>query len=94
MDDGGELIISGDKKMRSVPEVHAAIAESGAKVYYLPTQWNTWPMAKRTAFILNWWERIVTHAATASRGDCWIVPAGWESGEFRKVSDGEAAQED
>jgi PIN domain-containing protein len=93
MDDGGEILISGEVKMRSMPEYRAGISASGAKAYYLPRRFNQWDMARRTGFILSWWTRIVEHAATVEPGECWIIPNGNE-GNFRKVSDGNEADED
>ncbi|MEQ1801792.1 MAG: hypothetical protein ABL989_07720 [Gammaproteobacteria bacterium] len=84
--DGGTVIISGDKAIRSVPEVQRAVAETGVIAFYLPSRWNHWDMARRSAFILSWWERILAKARESESGSAWIIPAGWEDGAFREVT--------
>jgi hypothetical protein len=83
--DGGKVIVSGEKKMRSSPYVQRAIQESGVVAFFLPPAWNTWDMYSRTAFILKWWKRMVKHAQISSAGTLWIIPANWTTGEFESV---------
>jgi hypothetical protein len=83
--DGGDVVISGERQMRSLPEVQAAIAETGVKSFYLPPRWNSWDMARRVAFVLAWWSRIVAKANDSKPGDAWMIPLGWEAGEFKRV---------
>jgi len=83
--DGGIVIISGERQMRSIPEVQAGIAATGVISFYVPPKWNQWDMARRVAFILAWWTRIVAKAKQSARGDAWVIPPGWGGGEFRRV---------
>jgi hypothetical protein len=83
--DGGEIVVSGERQMRSLPEVQAAIAETGVKSFYLPPRWNNWDMPRRVAYVLAWWDRIVSKAKESQPGDAWMVPTGWEHGEFKRV---------
>jgi hypothetical protein len=83
--DGGEVIISGERQMRSLPEVQAGIAETGVIAFYLPPRWNQWDMPRRVAFVLAWFERIIAKAKGSKPGDAWMVPLGWEHGQFKPV---------
>jgi hypothetical protein len=83
--DGGTVLISGERQMRSIPEVQAGIRETGVISFYAPPSWNRFDMARRVAFILAWWERIVEKAKDSKPGDAWIIPLGWGTGEFRRV---------
>lgn len=85
-EDGGRVVVSGEKKMRSVPHYVKAFSEAGVVQYYMPPLWNHWGMCKRAGFILVWWERVMSHAEDARRGSAWIVPANWTMGEFRRVT--------
>lgn len=83
--DGGNVLISGERQMRAIPEVHAGIRETGVVSFYVPPSWNHFDMARRVAFILAWWGRIVAKAKDSQPGDAWIIPLAWGASAFRRV---------
>lgn len=85
-EDGGEAIITGDKKIRGRLHEQAAYIEAGLILYMLPPKWNDWKLFRKMAFLLNWWERISEHCTTASPSTCWAMPLAWEGGKFKDAT--------
>lgn len=83
--DGGQVIISGEREMRSVPHVQKGIAETGVIAYFVPTAWNAFKMEDKAGHLLIWWNRIVGHAATAPAGSLWLIPPS-QSGPFKPIT--------
>lgn len=85
--DGGQVIISGEKELRSVPHYLKAMHETGAVAYYMPPRFSQFKMEAKAAHVLWWWNPIMEHAASTLPGTQWEVPPG-QSGMFKVVSHG------
>lgn len=83
--EGGQVVISGEKEMRSVPHVIKGIEETGVVAYFVPGAWSQFKMEDKAGYVLIWWNRIVDHAASAPAGSCWMIP-NTQSGSFRRIT--------
>lgn len=73
-EDSGEVVITGDKKIRGRLAERQALIELGLIVFFVPPKWKNWRFMKQSAFLLLWWDVIVQVAKTANPGDCWELP--------------------
>lgn len=80
---GGEVVISGDRRIRSRLHEQEAYMRCGLVLYMFSPTWCGWNFRKKSAFLLQWWDRIVEHASSAPRPSCWDIPTSWESGDFK-----------
>lgn len=85
-DDGGQVIVSGEKSMRSNQLEQLAVSQSGLTGFFLPTQIHNWPLLTRAGFVLVWWDRILKHADANEAGTLWKVPPNWGGGDFERVT--------
>jgi len=76
-EDGGKVLITGDKAMRSRLHERQALLELGLIVFFLPANWNNEPFMMRAAFLLRWWSVIVERAMTSKPSTCWEIPYSW-----------------
>jgi hypothetical protein len=87
--DGGRVVLTGDKEMRSRLDEQAALRELGLVVFFFPPAWNNWNMTDKCAFLLKWWPAIVAKAQESSPSDFWEMKASWTQtgpGDLRSVA--------
>lgn len=83
---GGQVVISGDKRMRALAHERAALAEGGLVAYFFEPKWNGALLHVKAAMLVKWWPQISEHMQQAEPGTCWEIPFSWTGGEFRDVS--------
>jgi hypothetical protein len=76
---GGEVIISGDKRMRSVPAEREALVQSKQIVFFFDPAWNNFDFCDKCAMLLHWWPALLVTASKAAKPSFWRIPAGWRS---------------
>lgn len=76
---GGQVIISGDQKMRSKPGEREALVQAGMVVFFFDPAWNHMRFCDKCAMLLHWWEAILETAKGAPRPSFWRIPATWKS---------------
>lgn len=72
-DDGGEVIVTADKRMRANLHERAAIQELGLVCFFVPPQWPKWKLMRQSGYLILWWEVIVDVARKSSKGECWLL---------------------
>jgi hypothetical protein len=84
--DGGNIVISGDGRMRA--RRHEAIALSSAKliVFFFEGSWGKKNIFVKTAMLLNWWPKIIETIGKSEPGQCWEIPFQWNWKEMRDVT--------
>jgi hypothetical protein len=85
--DGGRVVITGDRDMRSRLDEQAALKELGLIVFFFPAAWNNWNMNSKCAFLMQWWPAILVKAQESKPRDFWEMKLSWtQTGEFRRVA--------
>ena len=74
---GGEVVISGNTKMKIVPHERLALVEEGLVVIFFENVWNNWDFFAKCSLLLHWWPRIIKLLKTAKPGTFWRIPASW-----------------
>lgn len=75
--DGGQVVISGDTRLRSRPHELAAIVECGLIAYCFERRWSDKNFFTKSAMLLHWWPKIREHMKSAPKGTCWEIPFQW-----------------
>jgi len=75
--DAGQVIISGDTRMRSRLHELAALSESGVVTYFFQRQWSGGDFFTKSAMLLHWWPKVREHMNSAPKGSCWEIPFQW-----------------
>lgn len=84
--DGGNVIISGDKRIRVLPHERAALTEGGLIAYFFHAQWNNSDFHTKSAMLIKRWPQIVQHMTAAPAGSCWEIPFDWTFSDLKDVS--------
>jgi hypothetical protein len=84
--DGGQVIISGDTRMRSRLHELAALVESDLVTYFFQRQWSNASFFTKSAMLLHWWPTVRKHMDTAPKGTCWEIPYQWSWKDLENVS--------
>jgi hypothetical protein len=84
--DGGQIIISGDTRMRARLHELAALVESGLVTYFFQRQWSDASFFTKSAMLLHWWKPVRDHMDTAAKGTCWEIPYQWTWKDLVNVS--------
>jgi hypothetical protein len=83
--DGGNVIITGDTRIRARVHERAALAQTGLISYYFGRPWNTVKFEQKTEELIAKFPSIIAHAQRASPGTCWEIRFGRAVG-FKDVS--------
>lgn len=81
--DGGQVVITGDKRMRTKP--HERLALGGFVAFMFHPRWNHLDALERSAVLMHWWNRIVETAQQSKPGSFWEIPYSWSAGELVDV---------
>lgn len=84
--DGGKVVISGDKKMRSNPHERLALAEAGFITFMFAPKWGEANSFTKCAMLLHWWPKIQQYIEKSKRGQCWEIPFSWAATGLKEVS--------
>lgn len=84
--DGGNVIVSGDERMRSLPQERAALAQTGMITFFFDSQWSSKNFFVKAAMLLNWWPKIMDVAKNSEPGQCWQIPFAWNWTNMRDVT--------
>lgn len=75
--DGGSVVITGDKRMRSKPHERKALLDLGLIGFFVPSTWNRMKFMNQAAYLLRWWPTIVECAKDSPPSTCWQLPHIW-----------------
>lgn len=86
--EGGQVVMSGDTRMRSLAHERAALADNGLIAYFFASEWNNAKFHTKAAMLLVWWPALAEHMSKAPPSSCWEIPFTWgaNSGSLRDVS--------
>lgn len=84
-DAGGQVIISGDTKIRSKLHEQKALSEAGFIGFFFTGTWSKKNGFVKGAMLLNWWPKIREYMDTSSPGDLWEIPFQWAWTNLKSV---------
>lgn len=85
-DDGGRVVITGDRKMRSRLHERIALQRAGFTVMFLGRAWDEMDRYGRAAVLIRWWPVIERNLVAAAPGTFWEIPCTWKLTELVEVS--------
>jgi hypothetical protein len=83
--DGGTVIISGDRGLRSKLHERQACRPGFHNVLFAP-QWNNENPFVKSAILLKWWPKIQEQLGIAIPKQCFEIPFQWTGGELKEVT--------
>ncbi|MBS4046130.1 MAG: DUF5615 family PIN-like protein [Alphaproteobacteria bacterium] len=84
--EGGQVILSGDRKMLARPHQIKAIAESGVIGVFLSSQWAQAQRHIQAAHLIHCWPEIERALLESKERDCWKVPFEYGAVTLQKLS--------
>lgn len=84
--DGGNVIVSGDARMRSKLHEQKALGDAGFIVFFPARRWNNLKVFDKTAMLIHWWPFILKQAGSSAPGRFYEVPISWSGAMFREVT--------
>ena len=85
--DGGQVIISGDRNMKREPHERLALVELGLITIFFDPQWSDWKFFRQCALLMFWWPVVAATIRKAKPGSFWHIPCVWTpDGKLRQVS--------
>lgn len=84
--DGGNIVISGDKRIRSNPYERQAYRDAGLMLFIFASQWNSKTPIVKSAMLLNWWPKLEEYVLAFEPGSCWEIPCQWNLKDLRNVT--------
>lgn len=84
--DGGTVVISGDRRIRSNPPERDAYQKAGIMLFCFSSQWNQKTLLTKTAMLLQWWKCIEKHIENHEPANCYEIPCKWNVDELRDVT--------
>lgn len=86
-EDRGEVVISGDRKMRSRVHEREALLLAGFTVFMFSSTWNNKNHFVKSAMLLCWWPKIQNYLTDRTKlNKCWEIPCQWAWCELRNVT--------
>jgi hypothetical protein len=82
---GGQVIISGDGRMRAHLHEQAALSQARLITFFFEGRWSQDTFFVKTAMLLKWWPKIMEVAANSKPGDFWEIPYSWNWKDMRNV---------
>lgn len=84
--DGGDAVISADRKMLRRKTLLRTLSETGLVTIYLPHEYARGRRLFQLSYLAFWWDRIVEELQQAAQGDILAAPRNIGAGAFRKVA--------
>ena len=84
--DGGRVVIAGDRKMRGRLYERRALQQEGFTVMFLGRPWDEMDRYGRAAVLIRWWPVIEKHLPEAPPATFWEIPCTWKLGELVEVT--------
>ena len=81
---GGQVIVSADRKMLKRPTLIKKVCQLGLIGIYFPAEWAESRCGRQAAHMLYWWPRIEQTILACQKGTAWVVPKGFGSGDLRQ----------
>ena len=85
-DDGGEVIISGDARMRGKLLEQKALSDAGFIVFFPARQWNQLPVHAKAAMLIRCWPLILEYTQRSAKGKFYELPMSWNPTQMREVT--------
>ena len=86
--DGGKVVISGDKGMRSNLHEQQALRDAGFLVFFFEPRWNQQDPFTKSAILLKWWPAIQRAIRkTKKAGQFFEIPFAWNTDELKVVTE-------
>lgn len=76
-DDGGSVIICGDKKMRGRPHEQKALLDEKMIVFFFAPKWNEANGFVKSAMLLNWWPKVADTILKGTTPGLYEIPFQW-----------------
>lgn len=83
---GGEVLISGDRKMRSNLYERRGVQQLGLITFCFEPRWNDQNFFVKSAMLLKWWPKIQKTIAESRPGDYWEIPFAWNTLDLSKLN--------
>ena len=83
--EGGQAIISADRRILARPHQMAAISEGNLIGIFLPAKWAQARGHEQAAHILWWWPRIEKTLNTSTPTQCWKIPYDFGHGALEEI---------
>ena len=84
--DGGNVVITGDTKMRAKLVELKALADHGLITIFFHSRWNNMGWFAKTAMLIKWWPVISMTIQRARKKQCFEVPCNWSGNALREVT--------
>lgn len=84
--DGGNVVVTADKKMRSRLHERQALLDLEFIAIFTPANFADMKFMEQAAYLLMWWSVIVNIAKSKNKSTCWELPKDL-SGNEEKVED-------
>jgi hypothetical protein len=82
-DEGGWVVISGDREIHKNRIEREAWRRSGLVVFFLASGWRRMRHVEKAWRLLRWWSRIEEQASLVSAPAAFEIPVRYSTGRFR-----------
>jgi hypothetical protein len=84
--DGGNVVVSGDARMRGKLHEQRALLDAGFTVFFTARRWNQITVFEKTAMLIRWWPYILEKAASDKIGRFYEIPMKWNAAKMKEVT--------
>lgn len=84
--DGGDVVITGDTRMRKRVIERKALSELGLITITFSGAWGQADWFTKSAMLLKWWPHIQDQITSAKPGQCFEVPFSWSGNKLKEIS--------
>lgn len=83
---GGNVVVSGDYRMRSRLHEQQALCEAGFIVFFMARAWNQMRCHEKCAMLIRWWPHILEKAQASRPGQFFELRHVWTGSDMRDVT--------
>jgi len=83
---GGNIIISGDARMRGKLHEQKALTDAKLIVFFPARRWNNLKVHAKTAMLIKWWPFILETAQNSQAGKFYEIPISWNGAALKEVT--------
>ncbi|WP_417518720.1 hypothetical protein [Minwuia sp.] len=84
--DGGQVVISGDVRMRGRPHELKALQDCGLITVFFHRRWSQQNFFVKSAMLIKWWPQTDEHIRSIGPASCWEIPFSWTGFELKDVT--------